>query len=117
MMNKHIRPVFLLNESKPFSVIKPLNSSINHNDILLSWNFQNRKLEDATLINGFFLQKEIAPPIKGEALLNDVTIIPNQPKSKLIVQNLSKKGQFARFQARFCVIGLSFSVISGMVGQ
>jgi hypothetical protein len=37
-------------------------------------NFQNRKLEDAILLNGFFLQKEIAPPIKGKALLNIDTI-------------------------------------------
>ena len=36
MMNKHIRSVFLLNESESFSVIKPLNSSIRHNNILLS---------------------------------------------------------------------------------
>jgi len=36
MMNKHIRSVFLLNESEPFMVIKPLNSSIGHDNILLS---------------------------------------------------------------------------------
>src|SRR5210317_1956748 len=36
MMNKHISSVFLLNESEPFMVIKPLNSSIGHDNILLS---------------------------------------------------------------------------------
>jgi hypothetical protein len=36
MMNKHILSVFLLNESEPFMVIKPLNSSIGHDNILLS---------------------------------------------------------------------------------
>ncbi|MGD8901897.1 MAG: hypothetical protein PVF39_17555, partial [Desulfobacterales bacterium] len=80
-------------------------------------NFQNRKLEDAILLNGFFLQKEIAPPIKGEALLNTATIIPNQPKSKGIVQNLSPKCQINRFQGRFRVIGLSFSVKFGKILQ
>jgi hypothetical protein len=35
------------------------------NDILLSKNFQRRKLEDATLTNGFFLQKETTPLIEG----------------------------------------------------
>ena len=35
-MNKHIRSVYLLNESEPFSIVKPLNSSIDHDHILLS---------------------------------------------------------------------------------
>jgi hypothetical protein len=36
MMDKHIRSVFLLNESESFSIIKPLDSTIRHNHILLS---------------------------------------------------------------------------------
>ena len=39
MMYKYIRSVFLFDESKTFVVIKPLNSSICHNIILLSKNF------------------------------------------------------------------------------
>jgi len=39
MMNKYIRSIFLLDESKTFVVIKPLNSSICHFIILLSKNF------------------------------------------------------------------------------
>gem|GEM_PF-3595082 len=39
MMHKHIRSVFLLDEPKTFMVIKPLNSSVYHNIILLSKNF------------------------------------------------------------------------------
>jgi len=35
------------------------------NDFLLSINFQRRKLEDATLTNGLFLQKETTPLIEG----------------------------------------------------
>ena len=36
MMNKHIRPILLLNEAKAFVVIKPLNHSISYSDIPLS---------------------------------------------------------------------------------
>jgi hypothetical protein len=39
MMNKHIRPVFPFNESEPFSVVKPFNGSIGHDNILLSKKF------------------------------------------------------------------------------
>jgi hypothetical protein len=72
-VNKDIRSIFLLNESKSFLVVKPLNSSINHNNILLSKYFQNLKLEDATHENKLFLQKKIAPPFEDGPLLN----IPN----------------------------------------
>ena len=68
MMNKHIRSVFLLNESEPFMVIKPLNSSIGHDNILLSKNFQRRKLEGAILTNGLFLQIETIPQIKQDLI-------------------------------------------------
>jgi hypothetical protein len=37
------------------------------------------------LTNGLFLQKEIAPPIKGEALLNICTIIYPSANSKRLV--------------------------------
>jgi len=70
MMNKHIRSVFLLNESEPFMVAKPLNSSIGHDNILLSKYFQNLKLEDGTKKNELSLQKKTAPPIEDRALLN-----------------------------------------------
>jgi len=39
MMHKYIRSIFLLDESKTFVVIKPLNGSICHYIILLSKNF------------------------------------------------------------------------------
>jgi hypothetical protein len=68
MMHKYIRSVFLLNESEPFMVIKPLNSSISHDNILLSKNFQRRKLEGATLTNGLYLQKETVPQIKQDLI-------------------------------------------------
>jgi len=48
MMNKYIRTIFLFDESKSFSRIKPLYNSICHNDILLSKYFQNLKLEDTS---------------------------------------------------------------------
>jgi len=39
MVHKYIRSVFLLDESKTFVVIKPLHSSVCHDIILLSKNF------------------------------------------------------------------------------
>jgi hypothetical protein len=63
MVHKHIRSVFLLNETETFSVIKPLYSSIYHTDILLPKYFQYLKLEDIKMKNELFLQKEITPPI------------------------------------------------------
>jgi hypothetical protein len=36
MMNKYIGSVFLLNKAKTFSIIKPLNSTVSHENILLS---------------------------------------------------------------------------------
>jgi hypothetical protein len=68
MMNKHIRSVFLLNEPKPFLVVKPLNSSIGHDNILLSQKFQRRRLEGATVTNGLFLQKETVPQIERDLI-------------------------------------------------
>jgi hypothetical protein len=42
------------------------------------------------LTNGLFLQKEIAPPIEGEALLNICTLIHPSTDSKRIIDFLNK---------------------------
>jgi hypothetical protein len=56
-----------------------------HADILLPKYFQNLILEDINLENELVLQKEIALPIEGGALLNVYTIINPWVKSKLII--------------------------------
>jgi hypothetical protein len=39
VMNEYISTIFLLNEAIAFAVVKPLNSSISHDNILLSQEF------------------------------------------------------------------------------
>mgnify|MGYP006299944035 CR=1 FL=1 len=58
MVNKYVFSTFLLNEPKAFSIIKPLDSSVCHDCILLSLKFHRLKLEDAIPKNGLYLQKE-----------------------------------------------------------
>jgi len=69
MMNKHIRSIFLLNKSEAFAVIKPLNNSISHDNILLSKKFSTSQTGGCLLHNGLFLQNETGPPIKDGPLL------------------------------------------------
>jgi hypothetical protein len=81
MMNKYIRPIFLLNEAVAFAAVKPFYNSIRHNDILLSKISHSSKLEVANLTNGSFLQNETGLPIKGRPLLIVTRITPFFKKS------------------------------------
>jgi len=56
-------------------------------------NFQRRKLEDATLKNGLFLQNETVSPIKDGTLLIVQRITLLWAESKLII-NLFLNGRF-----------------------
>ncbi|MCJ7680760.1 MAG: hypothetical protein MUP70_08545, partial [Candidatus Aminicenantes bacterium] len=92
---------FLLNESEPFLVAKPLNSSIGHDNILLSQKkFQRCKLEGATMINGLFLQKETVPQIKQDLIdsINDNPYIERRQANYFLF--LKKDGQYAFKRAK-----------------
>jgi hypothetical protein len=80
MVNKHIRSIFLLNESKSFAVIKPLNNSIRHDTILLLRIFKNFKLEDAIEERGYPAEKN-RPEKSVRAVLNDITITACEEKA------------------------------------
>jgi hypothetical protein len=41
MMNKYVFTIFLLNESKSLAIVEPLNCSIGHDNILLSYTIFN----------------------------------------------------------------------------
>jgi len=56
-------------------------------------NFQRRRLEDATLTNGIFLQNETVSPIKDKTLLIIQRITFLLAESKLII-NLFLNGRF-----------------------
>jgi len=58
MMNKHIWPTFLLDESKAFLVVKPLNCSICHANILLSYEFSR------FLTGGCHIERKLFPQKK-----------------------------------------------------
>ena len=68
MMHKHIRSVFLLNETVAFIAAKPLYSTIGHDNILLSQIFQLRLLEDATVENGVLLRNETVSHMTRDAV-------------------------------------------------
>jgi hypothetical protein len=48
-MNEYIRTIFLLDEAKAFSVIKPLYGSISHSDTLLYSIFHGSQLQAITI--------------------------------------------------------------------
>jgi hypothetical protein len=83
MMNKHIRSVFLLDETEPFLVAKPFYGTIGHDNILLSFNlFKILNLEDTSIRYRIFLQKRTAPPsTDAEAELNKLIISLFKPKA------------------------------------
>ena len=58
------------------------------------------------MTNELFLQKEIAPLIEGEALLNACTIIYPSANSKLIIY-LSKGNTRIRYFKTFAILELS----------
>jgi len=69
MMNKHIRSIFLFNETVAFTAVKPFYNASSHSDTLLSKNSHGSKLQVATLANGFFLKNETGSSIKNGPLL------------------------------------------------
>ncbi len=67
MMNENICSIFLLNESESFVVAEPLNNSIGHDNILLSYLIFNvANWRGAILANGFFLQRGAVLKTKRE---------------------------------------------------
>jgi hypothetical protein len=70
MMNKYVRTVFLLDETKPFAVVEPLYYAFCHGDFLLvKKNSLSFRLQVATLANGFFAFSKKLAQIKPEPLL------------------------------------------------
>jgi hypothetical protein len=66
MMNKHIRTAFLLDESETFLVVEPLNRSIRHNNILLSYEFSRFLTGGCHIERELFPQKKPPRPLKAK---------------------------------------------------
>jgi hypothetical protein len=71
MMNKHVRTVFLFDETKPLAVVKPLYYAFCHGDFLLvKKNSLSFRLQVATLANGFFTFSKKPARRNSESLLS-----------------------------------------------